>query len=61
MPVAGLAVLVLVTLHALLDFSQQILGVAVYVAISLAAAVPVALGRADAGPADPCGLHKCAV
>ena len=61
MPVAGLAALVLVTLHALVDFSPQIPGVAVYVAISMAAAVAVALGRADASPADPCGLHKRAV
>ena len=57
-PVAGLAALVLVTLHALVDFSPQIPGVAEYAAISMAAAAAVALGRAEASPTDPCGLHK---
>ena len=45
-PVAGLAALVLVTLHGTVDFSLQIPGVAVYFAAAMAAAVAVALGRA---------------
>ena len=60
LPVAGLAALVLVTLHAIVDFSLQIPGVAVYVAASLAVAVAVALGRADESAGRP-GLHKHAV
>ena len=60
LPVAGLAALVLVTLHAIVDFSLQIPGVAVYVAAAMAAAVAVALGRADESAGRP-GLHKHAV
>jgi hypothetical protein len=58
LPVAGLAALVLVTLHAIVDFSLQIPGVAVYVAAAIAAAVAVALGRAGENAAVRGGLHK---
>jgi hypothetical protein len=57
LPVAGLAALVLVTLHAIVDFSLQILGVAVYVAAAIAPAVAVALGRAGEN-AGRGGLHN---
>jgi hypothetical protein len=53
LPVAGLAALVLVTLHAIVDFSLQIPGVAVYVATAMAAAVAVALGRNDGNARGP--------
>ena len=56
--VAGLAALVLVTLHSIVDFSLQIPGVAVYVAAAIAAAVAVALGRAGEDGADRPGLHN---
>jgi hypothetical protein len=56
-PVAALAALVLVTLHAIVDFSLQIPGVAVYVATAIAAAVAVALGR-DSEGAGRRGLHN---
>jgi hypothetical protein len=58
LPVAGLAALVLVTLHATVDFSLQIPGVAVYVAAAMAAAVAVALGRAGENAAGRGGLHN---
>jgi hypothetical protein len=58
LPVAGLAALVLVTLHAIVDFSLQIPGVAVYVAAAIAAAVAVALGRAGENAAGRGGLHN---
>ena len=58
LPVTGLAALVLVTLHAIVDFSLQIPGVAVYVAAAIAAAVAVALGRADEDSAARRGLHN---
>jgi O-Antigen ligase len=57
LPVAGLAALVLVTLHAIVDFSLQIPGVAVYVAAAIAAAVAAALGRAGEN-AGRGGLHN---
>jgi hypothetical protein len=53
-----LAALVLVTLHAIVDFSLQIPGVAVYVATAIAAAVAVALGRAGENAAGRGGLHN---
>jgi hypothetical protein len=43
-PVAGLAVLVLVSLHSLVDFSLQIPGVGVYFAAVMAATVTLSLG-----------------
>jgi len=52
LPVGGLAALVLVTLHAIVDFSLQIPGVAIYVASAIAAAVAAALGRAGENAAD---------
>ncbi len=58
LPVAALAALVLVTLHAIVDFSLQIPGVAVYVAVAIAAAVAVALGRDSEGAAGRRGLHN---
>jgi hypothetical protein len=45
-PVIGLSALVLVSLHAMVDFSLQIPGFAVYFAVVLAAATTVSLGRA---------------
>jgi hypothetical protein len=44
-PVMGLAALILATLHSIVDFSLQILGVAVYFAAVMAAATTVSLGR----------------
>jgi O-antigen ligase len=44
-PVMGLAALVLVSLHSLVDFSLQIPGVAVYFAAIMASSVTISLGR----------------
>jgi hypothetical protein len=44
-PVMGLAVLILASLHSIVDFSLQIPGVGVYFAAIMAAAVTVSLGR----------------
>jgi hypothetical protein len=49
LPVAGLAALVLVSLHGIVDFSLQIPAVAAYVSAAIAAAVAVAVGRTDQG------------
>ena len=57
-PVAGLASLVLVTLHAIVDFTCRSPGVAVYFAAAMAPAVAVALGRAGDDAADRRGLHN---
>jgi hypothetical protein len=56
LPVGGLAALVLVTLHSIVDFSLQIPGVAVYAAAAIAAAVAVAFGRDGDNDAGPRGL-----
>jgi len=61
LPVAGLATLVLVTLHAIVDFSLQIPGVAVYAAAAIAAAVAVALGRSGEDAGGRRGLHNRAI
>lgn len=47
-PAAGLATLVIVTLHSALDFSVQIPGMAAYAAVALAAGVIASRPRADA-------------
>ena len=44
-PVMGLAVLILASLHSIVDFSLQIPGVGVYFAAIMAAATTVSLGR----------------
>jgi hypothetical protein len=44
-PVGGLAALVLVALHSVVDFSLQIPGFNVYFAAVMAAAVTASLGR----------------
>jgi hypothetical protein len=49
LPVAGLAALVLVSLHGIVDFSLQIPAVAAYFSAAIAAAVAVAVGRTDQG------------
>jgi len=61
LPVAGLAALVLITLHAIVDFSLQIPGVAVYAAAAIAAAVAVALGRNGEDGGGRRGLHNRAI
>jgi O-antigen ligase len=45
-PVMGLAALILVSLHSVVDFSLQIPGLAVYFAAIMAATVTISLGRA---------------
>lgn len=45
--VVGVGVLVLLTLHSLVDFSLQVHGVAVYVAATFAAVLTLCLGRAN--------------
>ena len=44
-PIMGLAVLILASLHSIVDFSLQIPGVGVYFAAVMAAATTVSLGR----------------
>jgi hypothetical protein len=46
-PAAGLAVLLLIATHSLVDFSIQVPGVSYYVAVLLAACISVALGRSE--------------
>jgi len=46
-PAAGLAILLLIASHSLVDFSIQVPGVSYYVAVLLAACTSVALGRSE--------------
>jgi hypothetical protein len=49
-PAAGIAVLVLVLVHAAVDFSLQIPGIAAYVAVCLALITTISLGRTSQKP-----------
>jgi hypothetical protein len=51
-PVMGLSALILASLHAIVDFSLQIPGLAVYFAAIMAAAAIVSLGRGAEAPAS---------